>query len=653
MKNMIAVLSVSVVLMTIATGSPTPNSKLSIHSGMGSQSWQFVQQAQPRVIKLLDVFGNVPLQIKKLSPQTLIVGRIYLPSQPMDGDPVQRAQEWWAKNNATILATDSVDFWEGYNEPACDATSMTWLAAFEVERINILSANGRKASIGNFGTGNPDVTTPSILSAFDPAIRAAIAHGGILGLHEYSSPTLDNPKCFDNSTGEGWMTMRYRKYYREHLIPNNLTIHLVVSEFGIDNAASCGSPDLGGWRKYCNYWDTPNIDDCAAYYLEQMKWYDSLIMEDDYFLGATIYQLEISGWEDYSIAGSFVDKLIAYINSTIPTPTPTPSSNRPYLFGIGVTWGEWLGLNTTAAYHFNDISMAAIKAAGGTATGLSFNWAQVEAEEGKYDWSQCDAQVALAEKYGLVGFAYTGLTPDWALTPSILSKYGSGIGYRFPPDPKFTSRFSKFFTSLSARYKGRVKFYEFWNEENGCGWIEDGCKNSGNSGTYIPWLKTWYQAMKSGDASATLAIGGFDCGMPGGDACADYLSAVYSNGGKDYFDAVPLHPYGSPLNYDAVTKVRAVLVANNDSHKPIWINEYGWNTQDETMKSEQLTAVLESLQNSSFSYVEMANYLILDDLPNTPDSGHDFGLMNRNKSLVSLSPRLSYYTYCNITGAKC
>ena len=34
-------------------------------------------------------------------------------------------------------------------------------------------------------------------------------------------------------------------------------------------------------------------------------------------------------------------------------------------------------------------------------------------------------------------FAYTGLTPDWALDPEILKKYGPGIGYRFPPMEKY------------------------------------------------------------------------------------------------------------------------------------------------------------------------------------------------------------------------
>lgn len=31
-------------------------------------------------------------------------------------------------------------------------------------------------------------------------------------------------------------------------------------------------------------------------YLEQLKWYDRVLWEDDYVVGATIFALEIPGW---------------------------------------------------------------------------------------------------------------------------------------------------------------------------------------------------------------------------------------------------------------------------------------------------------------------------------------------------------------------
>lgn len=44
----------------------------------------------------------------------VIIGRIYLPNQPQDGDPNQRAQDWW--NNPSVGSVISqypaVDYWE-------------------------------------------------------------------------------------------------------------------------------------------------------------------------------------------------------------------------------------------------------------------------------------------------------------------------------------------------------------------------------------------------------------------------------------------------------------------------------------------------------------------------------------------------------------
>lgn len=108
----------------------------------------------------------------------------------MDGDPSQAAQAWYALVSDTIASLPGIDFWEGYNEPpSSPVATMQWYAAFEVERVQLLAAVGRKAAIGQFSTGTPDVTNPAIIQAFYPAIDAAIAAGGVLALHEVSRLT--------------------------------------------------------------------------------------------------------------------------------------------------------------------------------------------------------------------------------------------------------------------------------------------------------------------------------------------------------------------------------------------------------------------------------------------------------------------------------
>ncbi len=102
--------------------------------------------------------------------------------------------------------------------------------------------------------------------------------------------------------------------------------------------------------------------------------------------------------------------------------------------------------------------------------------------------------------------------------------------------------------------------------------------------------------------------------------CGDgvqFLSDIYASGGQQYFDAVALHvgsarhtalrraanllswdaqPYGQPgstinsIHWSAITETYGVLAAHNDSHKAIWINEFGWDTSDENFKVSMSTA---------------------------------------------------------------
>ncbi len=266
-------------------------SKLSIHGGFGGPlSMQFVDRAKPRIVKILDSFSAAP-EIRRLSPETEIIGRAFLPTQPMDGDPLQRAREWWDSQRALILQYPDIDYWEAYNEPIIQTPElMAWYAAFESERVRLLAEHGLRACIGNFSVGNTDLP---LWPHFYPAFDAAKAHGGILGLHEYGTPMQQH---FDESVGEGWFTGRYRKLYRQYLIPADKDIPLAITETGVDVVVSVG------WKHHFT----------EEEYLDQLMWYDSILLEDDYVLGATIFALEIPGWWSFDIA-PIVDQLADYV----------------------------------------------------------------------------------------------------------------------------------------------------------------------------------------------------------------------------------------------------------------------------------------------------------------------------------------------------
>jgi hypothetical protein len=110
---------------------------------------------------------------------------------------------------------------------------------------------------------------------------------------------------------------------------------------------------------------------------------------------------------------------------------------------------------------------------------------------------------------------------------------------------------------------------------------------------YTQMLKLSYSSIKAVDPASTVLTGGTAaCGTGSGNLSAsDFLSGIYANGGKGYFDAVADHPYAIPFlpefgwywNYwqqMAATSpsVRSVMVAAGDGAKKIWITEYGTPT---------------------------------------------------------------------------
>ena len=111
--------------------------------------------------------------------------------------------------------------------------------------------------------------------------------------------------------------MRYRKAYRNYLIPARLVVPLVITELGIDGAIQPRPGPKGqGWKDFIPFWrqegritTTPE-----GFYVEQLAWYDSELQRDDYVIGAAIYALVVHGnWRSFEIVGRCANILRQYL----------------------------------------------------------------------------------------------------------------------------------------------------------------------------------------------------------------------------------------------------------------------------------------------------------------------------------------------------
>ncbi|MDW8099032.1 MAG: hypothetical protein RML36_06055 [Anaerolineae bacterium] len=266
------------------------------------------------LVKTLELDANFVRQIKEISPDTLIVGRIYLPQLDLSTiEPLAEARRF--VEQLLPIAGDPermkwFDAWEAYNEPVpTDPTAMRRLADFEAERTRLLAQAGIRSVIGNFGTGHPPL---ELWPDFLPAVQAVKEYHGYLGLHEYSAPTMQfgtGKNQLDPSADEGdegWLTLRYRKVYRRFLIPSGLVVPLLITECGIDGTvANRPGPPGRGWKDFVAYWAEIGMgEDGPGNYIEQLAWYDSELYRDEYVKGAAIFAAAASkGWESYEILG--------------------------------------------------------------------------------------------------------------------------------------------------------------------------------------------------------------------------------------------------------------------------------------------------------------------------------------------------------------
>jgi polysaccharide biosynthesis protein PslG len=202
-------------------------------------------------------------------------------------------------------------------------------------------------------------------------------------------------------------------------------------------------------------------------------------------------------------------------------------------------------------------------------------------------WDKYDQIVALAQSHNLELLVRLSSPPDWSRAD------GSARGAFGPPDNM--ADYADYAAAVATRYKGRVKYYQIWNEPN---IYDQWGKQPVDPEAYTRLLCATYQRLKQVDpnivvVSAALAATA-ELGAPlesGGNNLNDaiFLQRMYAAGAAGCFDVLSVQGYGlfsgptdhrlRPLivNYGRNQLIRDVMVTNGDAHKAIWISEMNWN----------------------------------------------------------------------------
>ncbi len=203
-------------------------------------------------------------------------------------------------------------------------------------------------------------------------------------------------------------------------------------------------------------------------------------------------------------------------------------------------------------------------------------------------WAKYDHIVGLAERYGINIIARLSSPPDWSRAA------GEAMGSFAPPDD--FDDFARFAATVAARYRGRVRYYQIWNEPN---IYPEWGEQLVNPEAYTDLLCRAYRAIKAVDPDAVVLSGPLAPTIElDGRNFSDYifLQRMYDAGAGHCFDILSMQGYGlwsgptdrrtQPMvvNYGRPQIIRDIMVRNGDSHKAIWISEMNWNAAPEDVE---------------------------------------------------------------------
>jgi polysaccharide biosynthesis protein PslG len=241
-----------------------------------------------------------------------------------------------------------------------------------------------------------------------------------------------------------------------------------------------------------------------------------------------------------------------------------------------------------------------------------FVWAEIEPEDGRFDWSRTDAVVSAAARHEVHVLPILGYAPGWA------SGDPTGDIFQPPHDP---SRYARFAREVVERYGAGGDFWrsrpdlperplrevELWNEP----WAHQFWKPDPDPAAYARLARAAAEAVDSAEPQVGVLMS------------ADLLQVRSDGSTRDWFeellradpdlpelvDAWSIHTYPSPrdrapwehsgdrrFDVDRIGQT-ARIAKSHDASRPIWITEVGWSTAaaaDETVTEEEQAQYLDA-----------------------------------------------------------
>jgi sugar phosphate isomerase/epimerase len=263
-------------------------------------------------------------------------------------------------------------------------------------------------------------------------------------------------------------------------------------------------------------------------------------------------------------------------------------------------------------------SLQAIEKIGANSFRDDVFWSLVETEKDVFRWPERFRELERA----------IDLANARGIEPVVILAYENRFHHvgRYPISDEAQAAFTRFAEYVVRRFKGRVRYYEVWNEWNQGGTAKD----------YVRLLKRVYPAIKRIDANAIVLGGAVEGAGP-----PKFIRAMMENGALPSMDGLSVHPYvfwrgtaGTPeAMYQWMVDLQKMLhqfSAGRDV--PLYITEIGWPTDATSLgisHDQAADYVAQTiLMMRSLPYVK--GIWLFDTGKDPKDHGSNFGLFTED-----------------------
>ena len=254
------------------------------------------------------------------------------------------------------------------------------------------------------------------------------------------------------------------------------------------------------------------------------------------------------------------------------------------------------------------LSLDLIRAAGITTIRQQVPWEQIEPvakgqfvdpKFGNSTWDNFDDIVQRANASHVQVVLRLDTSPRWALPASAPDGLGPPVNY---------DDYWDFVGQVAARYRGRVKGYQVWNEPNLTS--EWGHQPPDPDG-YARLLRGAWDRIHAADPAATVVMAALAPTLTNNADARDelqYLQSLYDGGARGTFDVLATQVYGlrggpddprmdrSDVTFSRPALVREVMVRNGDGGTRVWATEMGWNANPDWITEQHFGQVTPTLQ---------------------------------------------------------